>query len=115
MADMYVVQSEAGGFWCGYKSWDTQLRHAKIYVSKKYAEEVVNDYKELNPKIVPVYLSLTDPKYHDPGFVWCEDCTHFVNYGVDGEGECDIDGERTYYGADASRCEDFASCCESGV
>ena len=40
-------------------------------------------------------------------FVRCEDCAHFVSYGVDGEGECDIDGERTYYGADAMNCKDF--------
>jgi len=46
-------------------------------------------------------------KYHDDGIVWCEECVHFLCYGIDGEGECDIDGASTYYGAPAMNCPYF--------
>lgn len=46
-------------------------------------------------------------EYHSAEVVWCEDCVHFHAYGIDGEGECLLDGAETYYGADASGCEDF--------
>lgn len=44
---------------------------------------------------------------HSDDVVWCEDCVHYHAYGIDGEGECNIDGSRTYYGADASICDNF--------
>lgn len=46
-------------------------------------------------------------EFHTDDFVWCEDCAHFVLWGIDGEGECAVDGEHTYYGADARDCEYF--------
>lgn len=61
MADMLVVQAEQGSFWCGYNRWDEQLRKAQIFVSEKFANDIVKRYKELNPKVVPVYLSLEKP------------------------------------------------------
>lgn len=61
MADMLVVQAEQGGFWCGYNRWDEQLRKAQIFVSEKFANDIVKRYKQLNPKVVPVYLSLEKP------------------------------------------------------
>ena len=33
-----------------------------------------------------------------PEPLWCEDCKHFVNADMGGEGECDIDRHRTWYG-----------------
>ncbi len=30
--------------------------------------------------------------------LWCEDCKHFCNADMGGEGECDIDHHRTWYG-----------------
>lgn len=38
-------------------------------------------------------------KYYDtsPEPLWCEDCAHFGNAFMDGEGDCDIDGHGTWY------------------
>lgn len=33
-----------------------------------------------------------------PEPLWCEDCKHFCNADMGGEGECDIDGHDTWYG-----------------
>lgn len=33
-----------------------------------------------------------------PEPLWCEDCKHFCNADMGGEGECDIDRHRTWYG-----------------
>lgn len=58
MKKMYVVQSESGGFWCGLNSWDEQLRKAQIFHSLKYAGDVVERFKQYNPKIVEVSLTI---------------------------------------------------------
>ena len=55
---MYVVQSENGGFWCGMNSWDVQLRKAQIFHSLKYAGDVVKRFKQYNPQIVEVSLTI---------------------------------------------------------
>ena len=31
-------------------------------------------------------------------FVWCEDCTYFVNQDIGGEGWCDVYDKSTWYG-----------------
>jgi hypothetical protein len=33
-----------------------------------------------------------------PEPLWCEDCKHFCNADMGGEGECDIDNHDTWYG-----------------
>ena len=33
-----------------------------------------------------------------PDPLWWEDCRHFCNADMGGEGECDIDHHRTWYG-----------------
>ena len=35
--------------------------------------------------------------------LWCEDCAHFCNADMGGEGECDLDGHDTWYGCPACR------------
>ena len=35
-------------------------------------------------------------EYKDP--LWCEDCRHFCNADMGGEGECDIDNSDTWFG-----------------
>lgn len=37
--------------------------------------------------------------------VWCEDCKHFCNADMGGEGECDLDNHDTWYGCPI--CEKF--------
>ena len=37
--------------------------------------------------------------------VWCEECKHFCNADMGGEGECDIDNHDTWYGCPI--CEKF--------
>lgn len=39
---LYIVKNKNGEYFCGYNHWDKQLRKAKLYVSKKYAEEAAN-------------------------------------------------------------------------
>ena len=36
---------------------------------------------------------------------WCEDCKHFTDVGMDGEGRCDKHNDETWYGEIA--CSDF--------
>ena len=60
---MYVVQAEAGGYWCGLNCWDVQLRKAQIFHSIKYAGDVVKRFNKYNPKIVEVSLTVVpEPK-----------------------------------------------------
>lgn len=42
-----------------------------------------------------------------PEPLWCEDCEHFANVDMGGEGSCDIDGHDTWYGCPI--CEKFNS------
>lgn len=37
--------------------------------------------------------------------LWCEDCAHFGNTDMGGEGDCDIDGHYTWYGCPI--CENY--------
>ena len=62
MADkkLYVVKNENGGYWSAFGYWPTQLRDARIYVSLKYAQEIVDRFKEQNPYIVEVELKEVD-------------------------------------------------------
>ena len=62
MADkkLYVVKSDKGHYWCGYNTWSTQIRHSKVYVIKKYAQETVDRWKEWKPIIVGVELKEVD-------------------------------------------------------
>lgn len=39
----YVIKDPAyNTYYCGYKTWDSQLRKAKIYHSVKYAKEYMD-------------------------------------------------------------------------
>ena len=37
------------------------------------------------------------PYEDSPEPLWCEDCKHFCNADMSGEGKCDIDGHDTWY------------------
>ena len=52
----FAVKSNDGSYWTGYNQWDKQIRKAKLFVSMKYANEVVKRYQEYNPKIVKVEI-----------------------------------------------------------
>ena len=52
----FAVKSNDGSYWTGYNQWDKQIRKAKLFVSVKYANEVVKRYQERNPKIVKVEI-----------------------------------------------------------
>lgn len=58
MADkkLYVVKNYFGNYWCGHNTWSSQLRHAKVYTSIKYAEEAVERFTGLLPFIVEVKM-----------------------------------------------------------
>lgn len=43
--------------------------------------------------------------------LWCEDCKHFCNTDMGGEGECDINNHHTWYGCFAEDCENFERRC----
>lgn len=58
MKKMYVVQSDDGEFWCGMNIWEKQLRKSKIFHSLKYAGECCERFKQRNPKIVEVSLTI---------------------------------------------------------
>lgn len=52
----FAVKSNDGSYWTGYNQWDKQIRKAKLFVSMKYANEVVQRYQERDPKIVKVEI-----------------------------------------------------------
>lgn len=52
----FAVKSNDGSYWTGYNQWDKQIRKAKLFVSMKYANEVVKRYQKLNPKIVKIEI-----------------------------------------------------------
>lgn len=56
MNDFFAVKLNDGSYWIGYNQWDKQIRKAKLFVSIKYANEVVKRYQEQNPKIVKVEI-----------------------------------------------------------
>lgn len=90
MKKMYVVQSDDGEFWCGMNIWDKQLRKAKIFHSLKYAGECCERFKQRNPKIVEVSLSVAEEKDHEhcewcePGNEVCGTCKRF--FDLNGQG-----------------------------
>ena len=52
----FAMKSNDGSYWTGCNQWDKQIRKAKLFVSIKYANEVVKRYQERNPKIVKVEI-----------------------------------------------------------
>ena len=52
----FAVKSNDGSYWTGYNQWDKHIRKAKLFVSIKYANEVVKRYQKLTPKIVKVEI-----------------------------------------------------------
>lgn len=55
----YVVKdSISKEYFCGYNTWDKQLRKAKIYHSTRYANETLNDkrFRNRTMKIVEVEI-----------------------------------------------------------
>lgn len=46
-------------YYCGMNTWDKQLRKAKIYHSEKYAQSVIDTYKDEELKFVSVVISET--------------------------------------------------------
>lgn len=57
---MYVVRSRQGGYWAGY-GWEDQLRKARIFVSLRYASDIVKRFDNVDPVIVEVFLTEGDP------------------------------------------------------
>ena len=55
---MYVIQADDGMFYCGMRSWDNQLRKAKVYHSLSFAKDVVDAYEECNCKILEITMSV---------------------------------------------------------
>ena len=58
---MYVLQTDNGMFYCGYKCFDKQLRKAKIYHSLKYINDISEEYRNLKPRILEVALAVVAP------------------------------------------------------
>lgn len=56
---MYVVRSRRGFYWAGY-GWEDQLRKARIFVSLRYAADIVKRFKGDDPVIVEVFLTEGD-------------------------------------------------------
>lgn len=52
----FAVKSNDGSYWTGYNQWDKQIRKAKLFVSMKYANEVVKRYQDRDPEIVKVEI-----------------------------------------------------------
>lgn len=50
----YTVKFEDGSYWSGYNNSDKQLRKAKLFISLKYANEVIKRFPQHNPQIVKV-------------------------------------------------------------
>lgn len=54
--DFFAVKSSYGSYWTGCNKWDKQIRKAKLFVSMKYANEVVKRYQDYNPEIVKIEI-----------------------------------------------------------
>lgn len=54
-----VVKDSNGFYYSGLNMWSNQLRKAKIYHKKRYAEDVLNDkrFKDRVCKIIPVEIN----------------------------------------------------------
>lgn len=54
-----VVKDSNGFYYSGSNMWSNQLRKAKIYHKKRYAEDVLNDkrFKDRVMKIIPVEIN----------------------------------------------------------
>ena len=47
------------------------------------------------------------PKYIRAEPLWCQDCEHFINVDMGGEGECGIDKHHTWYACAVCRNFEF--------
>lgn len=54
-----VVKDSNGFYYSGLNMWSNQLRKAKIYHKKRYAEDVLNDkrFKDRVCKVIPVEIN----------------------------------------------------------
>lgn len=43
--NLYVVQFNDGSYWCGYNTFDPQIRKAKIFKNLNYAKEAGERFK----------------------------------------------------------------------
>lgn len=60
-----------------------------------------NDFGNALLSLLETKFNHEDDKLDDT--LWCEDCGHFCNADMGGEGECDVDGYDTWYGRPACR------------
>jgi len=66
---LFVVRSSNGRYWCGKNAWDVQLRKALVFTSLQHAVNVVERYRDLEPKIYPITMTVSDePADDDPRF-----------------------------------------------
>lgn len=54
-----VICSKAGSFWNGF-NWKQQLREAKIYHSAKFAQDIIDRHPDMEARLLPVEIRITD-------------------------------------------------------
>lgn len=54
-----VIKDSNGFYYTGYNAWSNQLRKAKIYHKRRYAEDIVNAkrFSDRKMSIVPIEIS----------------------------------------------------------
>lgn len=53
---VFVVKDASGNYFCGVNHWDKQIRNARFYHSKHYANNVVNDNQEKGAYVTKVLI-----------------------------------------------------------
>ena len=43
---LYVIKNSGGVYWCGFNKFSTQIRHAQIYATKKFATTICGRVNE---------------------------------------------------------------------
>lgn len=60
-----AIKDDKGLYYCGFNTWNKEIRKAKFYVSNYYAEDVVRINKYRNPTIVKVDIKELKKKKED--------------------------------------------------
>lgn len=56
----YVVKDLNDLYYIGYNQWSDQLRKAKIYHSKRYAQDIMNDTRYINKTLKLVKIKIEE-------------------------------------------------------
>ena len=62
----FAVKDKNGLYYCGYKSWDKQLRKAKLFHSFYYAKLVRDDVKWMERETKIIKVTITEEYDYNP-------------------------------------------------